>query len=187
MHSIEASLDARALMRKRGQLARRARNGVASLRPATLDATIISVFSVILFSVDYFYDLAPQLFQYAIDSQELEIDNVIFVVFVMSFGFAIFSYRRVRELAVEMKARSGAELEAKKLARHDALTGLPNRRFFVEALGEVLKTTTADSQSAVLMLDLDGFKSVNDAYGHAVGDQTLIEFAQRVSAIKREG
>jgi diguanylate cyclase (GGDEF)-like protein len=187
MHSIEASLDARTLMRKCGQLARRARNGVASLRPATLDATIISVFSVILFSVDYFYDLAPQLFQYAIDSQELEIDNVIFVVFVMSFGFAIFSYRRVRELAIEMKARSGAELEAKKLARHDALTGLPNRRFFVEALGEVLKTTTADSQSAVLMLDLDGFKSVNDAYGHAVGDQTLIEFAQRVSAIMREG
>jgi diguanylate cyclase (GGDEF)-like protein len=86
-----------------------------------------------------------------------------------------------------MEARRGAELEAKKLARHDPLTGLPNRRFFVETLGEVLQTTIADSQSAVLMLDLDGFKSVNDAYGHAVGDQTLMEFAQRVSAIMREG
>jgi diguanylate cyclase (GGDEF)-like protein len=187
MHSIDGTLGARTLMRNSGQLARQARNGVASLRPATLDATIISVFSVILFFVDYFYDLAPQLFQYAIDSQELEIDNLIFVVFVMSFGFAIFSYRRVRELAVEMKARRGAELEAKKLARHDPLTGLPNRRFFVETLGEVLQTTTGGSRAAVLMLDLDGFKSVNDAYGHAVGDQTLIEFAQRVSAIMRAG
>jgi diguanylate cyclase (GGDEF)-like protein len=187
MHSIDGTLGARAPMRNSGQLSRRARNGVASLRPATLDAILISVFSAILFFVDYFYDLAPQLFQYAIDSQELEIDNLIFVVFVMSFGFAIFSYRRVRELAVEMKARRGAELEAKKLARHDPLTGLPNRRFFVEALGEVLQTTTGGSRAAVLMLDLDGFKSVNDAYGHAVGDQTLIEFAQRVSAIMRAG
>jgi diguanylate cyclase (GGDEF)-like protein len=117
----------------------------------------------------------------------LEIDNLIFVVFVMSIGFAIFCYRRMRELAVEMKARRLAELEAKKLARHDPLTGLANRRFFVEALGEVLQTTTASSRLAVLMLDLDGFKSVNDAYGHAVGDQTLIEFAQRVSAIMRGG
>lgn len=187
MYSVEASLDARALMRNSGQLARWARSGFTSLRPATLDAIIISIFSAILFSVEYFYDLAPLLFQFAIEHRDLEIDNIIFVVFVMSFGFAIFSYRRMRELAVETKARRFAEFEAIQLARHDPLTGLPNRRFFVEALGEVLQTTTAGSRSAVLMLDLDGFKSVNDAYGHAVGDQTLIEFAQRVSAIMREG
>jgi diguanylate cyclase (GGDEF)-like protein len=187
MHSIDGTFGARAPKRNSGQLARRARKGVASLRPATLDAIIIFIFSAILFSVEYFYDLAPQLFQFAIEYRDLEIDNLIFVVFVMSIGFAIFSYRRVRELAAEMKARRGAELEAKKLARHDPLTGLPNRRFFVEALGEVLQTTTASSRLAVLMLDLDGFKSVNDAYGHAVGDQTLIEFAQRVSAIMRGG
>jgi diguanylate cyclase (GGDEF)-like protein len=187
MHSIDGTFGARAPKRNSGQLARRARKGVASLRSATLDAIIIFIFSAILFSVEYFYDLAPQLFQFAIEYRDLEIDNLIFVVFVMSIGFAIFSYRRVRELAAEMKARRGAELEAKKLARHDPLTGLPNRRFFVEALGEVLQTTTASSRLAVLMLDLDGFKSVNDAYGHAVGDQTLIEFAQRVSAIMRGG
>jgi diguanylate cyclase (GGDEF)-like protein len=187
MHSVDGTLGARVLMRNSGQLARRARYGVASLRPATLDVILISIFSVILLSVEYFYDLAPQLFQFALDYREWEIDNLIFVGFVMSLGSAIFSYRRVRELAVEMKARRSAELEARKLARHDPLTGLPNRRFFVETLGEVLQTTTAGSRSAVLMLDLDGFKSVNDAYGHAVGDQTLIEFAQRVSAIMRAG
>jgi GGDEF domain-containing protein len=114
-------------------------------------------------------------------------DNLIFVVFAMSIGFAIFSYRRVKELAVEMKPRRRAELEATKLSRHDPLTGLPNRRFFVEMLGEVLLTTTTDSRSAVLMLSLDGFKSINDAHGHAVGDQVLIEFAQRISAIMRAG
>jgi len=187
MHSIDGTFGARALKRNSEQLARRARNGIASLRPATLDAIVISIFSAILFSVEYFYDLAPQLFQFALEYRDFEVDNLIFVGFVTSFALAIFCYRRMRELAVEMKARRLAELEAKKLARHDPLTGLANRRFFVEALGEVLQTTTASSRLAVLMLDLDGFKSVNDAYGHAVGDQTLIEFAQRVSAIMRGG
>jgi diguanylate cyclase (GGDEF)-like protein len=170
-----------------GQLVRRTMSAIASLRPATRDAVIVSILSVIIFFTEYFYNLAPKLFQFATDHEEWEIDNFIFVVFVMSIGFAIFSYRRVKELAVEMRARRSAELEAKKLARHDPLTGLPNRRFFVETLAEVLLTTTVESQSAVLMLDLDGFKSINDAYGHAVGDQALIEFAQRISATMRPG
>jgi PleD family two-component response regulator len=60
-----------------------------------------------------------------------------FVVFTLSIGFVIFSYRRVNELALEMKARRSAELEAMKLSRHDPLTGLPNRRFFIEMLRDV--------------------------------------------------
>jgi Diguanylate cyclase, GGDEF domain len=178
MHLIYGTPIVRALMHYSGHLVRRARNGVASLRPATMDAIIIFIFGVIFFFVDYHYDLAPRLFQFGMDYREWEIDNLIFVVFVMSIGFAIYSYRRVKELAVEMKSRRSAELEAKKLSRHDPLTGLPNRRFFVEMLSEVLLTTTTNSRSAVLMLDLDGFKSINDAYGHAAGDQALIEFAQ---------
>jgi diguanylate cyclase (GGDEF)-like protein len=174
-------------LRYSGELVRRTKSAIASLRPATTDAVIISILSVIISVVEFFYDLAPTLFQFATAHEEWEIDNAIFVVLVMSVGFAIFSYRRVKELSVEMKARQIAELEAKKLARHDPLTGLPNRRFFVETLGDVLLTTTVDSQSAVLMLDLDGFKSINDAYGHAVGDQVLIEFAQRISATMRSG
>jgi diguanylate cyclase (GGDEF)-like protein len=176
-----------ALMRYSSRLVHRTRNAVASLRPATVDAAIISVFGGIIFAVEYYYDLAPQLFQFGLDYREWEIDNLIFVVFTMSIGFGIFSYRRIKELAVEMKARLGAELEARKLSRHDPLTGLPNRRFFLEMLREILLTTTTGSRSAVLMLDLDGFKSINDAYGHAVGDQVLIEFAQRISAIMRAG
>jgi diguanylate cyclase (GGDEF)-like protein len=187
MHLIYDTPIVRALMRNSGHLVRSIRNSVASLRPATIDAAIISIFGVIIFFVEYFYDLAPKLFEFAIEYREWEIDNLIFDVFVLSIGFAIFSYRRVKELAVEMKARRSAELEAKKLSRHDPLTGLPNRRFFVEAFSDVLLTTTTYSRSAVLMLDLDGFKAINDAYGHAVGDGVLIEFAQRVSEIMRAG
>jgi diguanylate cyclase (GGDEF)-like protein len=187
MQTISGTPIIRALIHYSGQLKHHARHGIASLRPATIDATIISILGAIIFTLEYHYDLAPTLFHFAMDHEAWEIDNLIFVSFVLSFGFVIFSYRRVKELATEMKARRSAEMEAKRLARHDPLTGLPNRRFFVETLSEVLLTTTADSRSAVLMLDLDGFKSINDAYGHAVGDQALIEFAQRISAIMRSG
>lgn len=178
---------ANALMRHCGDLARGARNRVALLRPATVDAIILSILGVVIFVAEYSFELAPIFFQFALDHEEWEVDNIIFVVFILSIGFAVFSFRRVKELAIEMKARRGAELEAKKLARHDPLTGLPNRRFFVEMLGEVLQTATPDSRAAVLMLDLDGFKQINDAYGHAIGDQTLIEFAQRITAVMRPG
>ena len=160
---------------------------MASFRPATLDAAVITIAVAVIYAFSDFYDLPPKLFQLGTDYADWDLDDAIFVIFFMSIGFAIFSYRRVKELSIEMKARRVAELEAKKLARHDPLTGLPNRRFFVETLGEVLLTTNSDSRSAVLMLDLDGFKSINDAYGHAVRDHALIEFAQRISAVMRAG
>jgi len=152
-----------------------------------VDVTIILIISAIIGVADYFYDLAPKLFEFGLKYKAWEIDNLILVVFMMSIGLAAFSYRRVKELAVEMKARRSAELAAEKLARHDPLTGLPNRRFFVEMLGEVLLTTNPAARSAVLALDLDGFKSINDLYGHVIGDRTLIEFAKRISAIMRTG
>jgi len=187
MYFIHQTPVVRALMRYSSYLAHSTKVSIASLRPATMDAIILSALGVIIFVIEYFSDHAEPLLQFALDHKEWEVDNFVSVIFVMSIGFAIFSYRRVRELAVEMKARRHAEIAATTLARHDPLTGLPNRRFFVEALRDVLLTTTNEARSAVLMLDLDGFKAVNDAYGHAIGDRVLIEFAQRLSAIMRSG
>ncbi|HUJ55768.1 MAG TPA: EAL domain-containing protein [Gaiellaceae bacterium] len=63
-------------------------------------------------------------------------------------------------------------------AYHDALTGLPNRRHLLEAIDEELRREHV--LAAVLYLDLDRFKVVNDTWGHAVGDELLIEFARRL-------
>jgi len=65
------------------------------------------------------------------------------------------------------------------------LTGLPNRRFFDEKLHEYLRDTSDTQRLAVLVLDLDGFKMVNDMHGHAAGDKALSEFAHRVAVLLR--
>jgi diguanylate cyclase (GGDEF)-like protein len=131
------------------------------------------------------YDLAPKLFQLGVDYADWELDDIIFVAFIMNIAVMIYSFRRYRDISKEIKSRISAEAEARNLARHDPLTGLPNRRFFEEKLEECLGFASDTHQVAVLMLDLDGFKVVNDTYGHAVGDKALSEFARRVSVIVR--
>jgi diguanylate cyclase (GGDEF)-like protein len=72
------------------------------------------------------------------------------------------------------------------MARHDALTDLPNRSLFREHVEEALKRLARAEQTAVHCLDLDGFKSVNDTLGHHVGDTLLKEVAGRLRAAVRE-
>ncbi|WP_296234872.1 putative bifunctional diguanylate cyclase/phosphodiesterase [Pseudomonas sp. UBA4617] len=71
---------------------------------------------------------------------------------------------------------------------HDVLTGLPNRAYLSDLLNQALACSRREGFAlAVCMLDLDGFKAVNDGYGHAMGDLLLVEVAQRLKHILREG
>jgi diguanylate cyclase (GGDEF)-like protein len=151
----------------------------------TRDALVILGIGAIIFALADIYELPPHLLQFGLDHADWEIDDLIFVVFMLSAAMMIYGFRRYQDLAREIKARTVAELEARKMARHDPLTGLPNRRFFEEKLNESLLAAGAARQLAVLMLDLDGFKAVNDTHGHALGDRTLRAFAEKVSAILR--
>src|ERR1700733_566130 len=149
------------------------------------DAVVILGIAVLAYAVGTFYDFALTLFQFGIDHSDWDADDIIFVVFVLGVAMTVYGFRRYWDLSREIKARTTAELEARDLARHDPLTGLPNRRFFVEKLNECLSDVTQVQRAAVLMLDLDGFKLINDTHGHAVGDEALSEFAHRVSVILR--
>ena len=80
-----------------------------------------------------------------------------------------------------------AEDRVQYLATHDVLTGLPNRAMFTELLEHSLKLARrGQRKNAVLFIDLDGFKFVNDSLGHAAGDALLVEVAVRLRASVRE-
>jgi len=76
------------------------------------------------------------------------------------------------------------QTELNDMAFHDALTGVYNRRFVTEALSESIANTTAFT--SVCMLDIDGFKQINDRYGHEAGDQVLVEIAKRIQSVVRD-
>jgi diguanylate cyclase (GGDEF)-like protein len=156
-------------------------------RRDTREALILAGIGIIIFAAAHAYQLPPYLLQFGLDHADWEVDDLIFVVFMLSAAMMIYGFRRYQDFSREIRARTEAELEARNLARHDPLTGLPNRRFFKERLEECLGAASATHQVAVLMLDLDGFKTVNDTHGHAVGDKALSEFARRVSNILRNG
>ena len=87
----------------------------------------------------------------------------------------------------DISERADAESQVHYLAHYDLLTGLPNRALFrdrlLQAMAQAKRTSTL---VAVMFLDIDHFKDVNDSLGHAIGDQLLKEIAQRIRACVRE-
>jgi len=94
----------------------------------------------------------------------------------------------IAEIVEDITQRREAQRQLVHLARHDALTGLPNRSFLYESLREALARAQDDQfVVSLLLLDIDYFKNVNDTLGHAAGDTLLREFAARLGKCIRPG
>jgi diguanylate cyclase (GGDEF)-like protein len=92
--------------------------------------------------------------------------------------------RMCREIKSQMDVLHNKQHELTHLAGHDVLTGLPNRMLFMEKLEAAIQEATASGeQLAVLFVDLDRFKQINDQFGHSVGDDVLIAVAQRLQHV----
>lgn len=96
--------------------------------------------------------------------------------------------RRLLLTIADVSDRIRAEAHATHLAHHDPLTGLPNRMQFRQKLESALEKAARDGQElAVHYLDLDGFKPVNDTFGHAAGDMLLKQVAERLKSVLLHG
>lgn len=94
---------------------------------------------------------------------------------------------RTRELSEEVERRREAEEQLRHMANHDGLTGLPNRRLLTDRLDAIVnRAHRYRQQAAVVFIDLDGFKAINDTHGHDAGNTLLREIASRLQDQARE-
>lgn len=85
-----------------------------------------------------------------------------------------------------VEAHEGDILRINKLALTDSLTQLGNRRYFLTTMEKVISSNQRyNEQSAIFLIDLDGFKKINDEFGHEAGDELLIEVANRLQSLVR--
>ncbi len=101
----------------------------------------------------------------------------------------IYRGARTRVSAIfDLRDRKKAEDQIRFLAQHDPLTNLPNRALFNENLNEMIRVTIATgTPSAVLLVDLDHFKDINDLHGHPAGDEVIKVTAERLRQVVRAG
>src|SRR3954466_382887 len=98
----------------------------------------------------------------------------------------LFSHVRTRRAQREVRQLRSELAVERHAASHDALTGLPNRRAFYQR-GAELVADPARHPLVAVVLDVDGFKQINDVYGHSAGDDVLVTIARRLSACAGSG
>lgn len=145
---------------------------------------ILLVLAYVAFQIDIFET------EGSVSSGELliELDETLLLGSVLALGLLGFAIRRYLEQKREIARRIEAEKQARILAYQDPLTGLANRRQFEEALRMAIASPPrTGAVHAVIILDLNGFKQINDAYGHGVGDDVLVVIGQRLQRTIRDG
>jgi len=103
---------------------------------------------------------------------------VVFIIFALVLTV---TYRKNRYLNSLVSEKDRLVIEAESKANQDPLTGLPNRRLLIDSLRKaVVRADQQNSQFAVCFIDINGFKPINDRYGHVVGDDILVQLASRI-------
>ncbi len=158
-------------------LLRRAARYWLNRTEAQRDFASLCLFIFLAYLISARIDLFETLHTLSIDHEDWQLDEIFAGAIVSTIGLFLYGLSRARATVRELSKRVAAEAHAKEMAMHDALTGLPNRRHLSVALDSLLAKAKAEEPLAVVAVDLDRFKPVNDLYGHAVGDQLLVKVA----------
>jgi diguanylate cyclase (GGDEF)-like protein len=158
--------------------------GASSMRlgPDFGEKLLSALIALAAFAASTYLSLFETLLQLAAQHHLWRELDVAFALLLCAGSWLLFlMIRRSQQLRAEIIRRKGAEAEAHSAARRDALTQLPNRLAFSEAVETAIRSTSRELPIAVFFIDLDGFKPVNDTFGHHAGDAVLVEVAKRLS------
>ncbi|MCG8477902.1 MAG: EAL domain-containing protein, partial [Spirochaetales bacterium] len=129
------------------------------------------------------YDWAERLIATLARMEEYELDEVIPTALFGIVLLAVFAVRRARESRRLFLEKLETHGQIEQLAYFDTLTGLPNRTLLLDRLQQAIARCRRENDwLAVIFIDLDGFKKINDSLGHAAGDRYLVSIAERLGA-----
>ena len=151
------------------------------------DLVVMSVIGLPIYFLAVWYDAFDRFNEITHQPQNDKIDWLVLLVVFLGIAAKIYSVRRSIDLRREVVARRKSQAEAHQMARHDVLTGLPNRRWFMEHFDKWSGHLPQGEACALFVLDLDNFKPINDVYGHRLGDEVLKVVARRLTQIAKGG
>src|SRR5689334_17665317 len=156
-------------------------------RTTIWDGVLLLAVMAVAALIAYEFDVFPNAPGVPTQEYVIETDEALGLATLLSLGLLALSWRFLLLQRREVARRIEAEEHAHELAMQDALTGLPNRRRFDQQLNDALcAPPRRQGAHAVLLLDLNAFKRVNDLYGHGIGDEVLINIAMRLRRAARQ-
>ena len=159
-------------------------------RLRTAERDVVALVIVVMATVLFIGTGSRALIQtaHSIVTGQGPIDPLLANALFLNVALVIFGYRRYKELTREVRERRHAEETATWLAQTDPLTGCLNRRSLMPATADLICRVQGQGQHvAVMMIDLDRFKGINDSYGHRMGDAVLMEVVARLRALLPAG
>jgi diguanylate cyclase (GGDEF)-like protein len=152
------------------------------------ESVLLLALLIVATLIAYAYDIFPNPPGVSPQEHVIETDEAFALATLLCLGLLALSWRFLKLQRREVARRVAAERRAHELAMQDALTGLPNRRRFDRELQDAISAPPhSRGAHAVLLLDLNAFKRVNDLHGHGIGDEVLVNIAMRLRRAARQG